>query len=157
MDGIRQYAISLLAAACICGVLNVWIPSKGAGAAIIKLISGLFMTITLISPLVNIRLQDFTEFFSESTASGQAYIQTGQNHAALAMGEIIKQQTQAYILDKAASMGLDVEVEVTLNETDPNIPDTVVLKGQVSPYGKMQLMTAIEEQLGIAKEKQQWE
>lgn len=157
MDSIKQYAFGILAAALMCSILNVWIKPKGSAGAIVKLISGLFMTITLLAPLVDINLQDISEFFDDYHTDAQAYVQSGQNHATLTMGEIIKEQTQAYILDKAADLGLDVKVEVTLNETDPTVPDTVVLRGQVSPYGKMQLTALIEEQLGIHEEKQIWE
>ena len=157
MDEVKQYVISLLTAALLCSVVNVWIPSKGSGGALVRLISGVLITITMISPLVNIRIQDFSDMFLEYSDSGQDYAQSGKEQAAMAMGEIIKQQTEAYILDKAACMGLDLEVEVTLSETDPIIPDTVMLKGQVSPYAKMQLISTIEDQLGIIREKQIWQ
>lgn len=157
MDEVKQYVISLLTAALLCSVVNVWIPSKGSGGALVRLISGILITITMISPLVNIRIQDFSDMFLEYSDSGQDYAQSGKEQAAMAMGEIIKQQTEAYILDKAACMGLDLEVEVTLSETDPIIPDTVMLKGQVSPYAKMQLISTIEDQLGIIREKQIWQ
>ncbi len=157
MDEVKQYVISLLTAALLCSVVNVWIPSKGSGGALVRLISGILITITMISPLVNIRIQDFSDMFLEYSDSGRDYAQSGKEQAAMAMGEIIKQQTEAYILDKAACMGLDLEVEVTLSETDPIIPDTVMLKGQVSPYAKMQLISTIEDQLGIIREKQIWQ
>lgn len=157
MDSIKQYAFGLFAAALICSIVQVWLKPKGAGGVVLKLFCGLFMTITLLSPLVHIQPRDITDYFSNFSYDADNYVQSGQEQASFAMSEIIKEQTQAYILDKATGMGLDVKVEVTLNEKNPTIPETVVLKGQVSPYAKLQLTNMIEEQLGIHKEKQIWE
>ena len=156
MESIRQYILSIIAAAIICGIINAWFGSKGAAGTVIKLVAGLFMTVTLLSSATHIQLTDFALGLSDISATGQNYAQAGQINASEAISDIIKQQTQAYILDKAASMELNLEVEVTLSETDPPAPDSVVLKGQVSPYAKIQLTEFIFNQLGIAKENQIW-
>ena len=156
MDGIGQYLLSLIAASIICSIVNTWIGSKGTAGSLIKLVTGIFMTFTLLSPIVHIRLSDYTAGLSSITVDAQTYVQAGQENASNAINNIIKQQTEAYILDKAASMELNLEVEVTLSETDPPAPDSVVLKGQVSPYAKIQLAQFLAEQLGIAKENQTW-
>ena len=70
--------------------------------------------------------------------------------------EIIYQQTSAYILDKANAMGLEVEVEITLQETDAPIPIAVTLKGRASPYSRRSMEELLYRELGIPKEKIIW-
>ena len=156
MDWIRQYIISLIAASMICAVMATWLGNKGVFGVIIKLISGVFMTITLLSPITKLHIPDITFSFSEITADAQTYAQEGYLNASDAVLDIIKEQTEAYILDKATSMELNLQVEVTLSETDPHKPESVVLKGRVSPYAKLQLTQFLMDQLGIAKENQVW-
>ena len=67
------------------------------------------------------------------------------------MTEIIKQRTQAYILDKAQALNTVLEVEVTLSDDDIPVPLKVRLKGKISPYAKGRLQATIAEDLGIEK------
>ena len=70
------------------------------------------------------------------------------------MADIIKAETEAYILDKASQLNVELSVEVTIDEE--NIPTAVTLSGEVSPYARRQLQEIIESDLGIAKENQRW-
>ena len=78
----------------------------------------------------------------------------GENLARDSMAEIIKSETEAYILDTARSLQAEVTVEVSVNEE--NVPDSVTVSGAVSPYVRRQLQRIIESDLGIAKENQKW-
>lgn len=70
--------------------------------------------------------------------------------------EIIKAEAEAYILDKAGSYGLQLEVCVTLREDDIPVPESVCIAGAVSPYARTRLEILIENELGIPKERQLW-
>ena len=72
------------------------------------------------------------------------------------MRTIIKGETEAYILDKAASLGVELEVDVLLEDMYPMAPKTVRLSGSVSPYVRNRLQNIIAEELGISKENQIW-
>ena len=73
------------------------------------------------------------------------------------MSAIIKDRTEAYILDKAASMGLSLRVEVILSEEEIPKPITVKLWGTVPPYTKTRLRNWMEDTLGIGEEDQLWQ
>lgn len=156
MDRIRGYILSVICAAIICSVINSMIGSKTTHGTIIRLLSGIFMSVALISPLVNIRLTDYTDNFSAIQANGTQLVSTGQNLAYEQLHSIIKSQTEAYILDKAASMDIVLDVEVKLNQNDPPIPCEVKITGAISPYSKESLSRYITNNLGIAKEDQVW-
>ena len=76
--------------------------------------------------------------------------------AAQEQAKIIKEQSQAYILDKAVSLGADISVAVTVSETTPPTPIEITVKGAVSPYVKTVLKDYLKEQFGIPEEAQKW-
>lgn len=156
MDGIRQYLLSVIAAAIICSIIISLVDKKSAGSALIKLLCGVFMTLTVVSPLVQIRLSDFSAYFSGLRANADAVVAIGEAESKNAMTAIIKQKTEAYILDKAAAMGLELEVKVYLDSSDIPKPFQIELQGRISPYQKGVLQDVIINDLGIPKENQIW-
>ena len=73
-----------------------------------------------------------------------------------AMTELIKEKSQAYILDKAAELDASITADVTISEEELPKPLSVVISGQVSPYNRKRLESILETDLGIAKENQVW-
>ncbi len=156
MEGVRKYLLSVICAAVICSVVNTLTGKKTANGGIIKLISGLFMALTLISPLVQIRLTDYGDYFNDFSLDAHTAVTYGEAAAIDEMRTIIKSQTEAYIFDKAASMDATVDVEVTLNDDYPPVPIGVKITGSLSPYSKEILSGYIANDLGISKEDQIW-
>ena len=80
----------------------------------------------------------------------------GIESASSAMADIIKQQTEAYILDKAVSLGVNIDVNVKMSDTNPPVPKEVILSGNVSPYMKNKMIQYITANIGISEENQRW-
>lgn len=156
MDGVKSYLLSIITAAIISGLVISIAGKKGMNAAVIKLLVGIFMAITVISPWTKLEIVSISEFLSDTKIEAGVSISEGQKLATETKSLIIKSKTEAYILDKADSLGLEVDAEVTVTGTDPPIPDAVALKGQASPYAKKRLQQLIEQDLGIPEEKQLW-
>ena len=78
----------------------------------------------------------------------------GENLARDSMADIIKEETEAYILDKAADLHANLHVEVIVGED--NLPTAVTLSGEASPYARRQIQAIIANDLGISKENQKW-
>ncbi len=156
MDGIRKYLFSVICAAVICSIVNTLSGKKTATGAIIRLISGLFMALTLIAPLVEIRLADYGDYFKNFSVDADTAVTFGESAASDELRAIIKSQTEAYILDKADSMDAAIDVEVTLNDEYPPVPCGVRITGSISPYSKETLSQFIANDLGISKEDQVW-
>ena len=144
-----------IAAALISGTAVSLLGKEGTAATLGKFLAGIFLILTVASPLVRLSTDGWTDFWSDFSLEGEYVSQQGKNLAILAQADIIKPQLEAYILDKAASLGTDLTAEVTLN-TETLTPESVKLTGSVSPYAKQQLRTFLEETLGIPKEAQQW-
>lgn len=156
MEEIRQYLVSVTAAALLCSIVTGILGKKGSYSAIIKLLCGLFLAYTVVAPWTKIRLNDFSSYTDTLSAEAEQHVRSGEMYAQSETAAIIKMNAEAYILDKAASMGLDIEVEVTLGSSHPPLPESATIKGAVSPYAKEKLQVCFVNDLGIPKENLLW-
>lgn len=114
------------------------------------------MSITVISPFLKLQISDFSKYLEDLERNAESFVEEGQLAASIEKSLIITQETESYILDKASSLGISVEVQVNLSDTDEQIPSSVILTGDASPYAKQRLQQMIEEDLGISEENQLW-
>lgn len=152
MDGLRQYIISVVTAALICGIVSA-IVTGGAAKELVRLLCGVFLALTVIQPITRVEVGQLLEAFSDAQ-EGDAVAAMGENLARETMADIIKAETEAYILDKAAKLNAELRVEVTIGED--SLPISVKLDGSASPYARQQLESILETDLGITKENQLW-
>ena len=153
MEALRQYVLSVVTAALVCGIATELFPN-GRGKQVIKLLGGLFLAYAVLSPVSRGDFSEILDFPYSYEEEAAAAAGVGENLARESMADIIKAETEAYILDKAADLRAEVTVEVTVNEE--NVPSKVTITGEASPYARRQLQDAIESDLGIPKENQQW-
>lgn len=156
MEGIRQYIFSVTAAAIICAVLTHISAGAGKSSAIIKLICGLFLAFTVIRPVADIQIEELSLYTQSITDEAEQAIGIGEDFAQMSLGSIIKQETEAYILDKASLLDADITVEIILTDDLQPVPGEVYIHGAVSPSAKSKLQKIISEDIGIAKEYQIW-
>ncbi len=156
MDGIRQYLLSVMTAALISAVAVKLMGTKGIYSATVKLLAGLFLSITIISPLVKMQSLNLNNYFGQLESDASNAVTGGEFLASEAMASIIKDRVSAYILDKASDFDLQLDVEVTLTNSDPPAIDTIMLQGTVSPYARGQIERIIAEDIGVPKERQLW-
>lgn len=153
---LKGYILSIVAAAIVCAVTKGLLNGKTATGRIAGLLSGILMAITVISPLRNITFFGITDYINDLSSDGDTYVMEGKTMAENHTADIIKSQTEAYILDKATRMGLEISVEVELDDNNGSIPCGATVTGTVSPYAKEVLGSYMEDNLGISKEKQRW-
>lgn len=156
MENIRIYLLSIVCAAIIAGILCRLFEDKGSTGTIVKLLAGLFVTFTMIRPFMEIQFDEIGGFMERYAISGSAFAEAGEEMSRESLRESIKQNSEAYILDKAQALHIDMEVEVTVSSDDIPIPVAVRLSGAVSPYAKQHLKNIIKENLGIDEEHQIW-
>lgn len=155
METIREIIISVTAVALICGIVTKLI-HKGLLGSVMKLLAGIFMALSVVSPLLDLRLGDLKDFTLDIQTNAAQIAAEGENSARLEIAAIISEQSAAYILDKAESLGVELTVQVTVSHEDWPVPSGVRLEGSVSPYAKAVLSEYISETLGIEREEQQW-
>lgn len=153
MQQLGQYVVTLTASAIICGILLSFF-SEGPLRMQLQVVCGVFLTVTALAPLTRISLPDLTGASQAYLSEGQLLAVRGEKLARDEMLGRIKQATETYILDKAASMGAVVRPEVELD--DAGNPVSVSLQGSCSAGQRQQLGAAITNDLGIPEEDQQW-
>lgn len=156
MFEIKQYIIAVTAAAVVGSIAISICDKKGALSAVVKMVVGVIMTVTVLKPLIQIEITDLSNYLSTMQFSASDAVQSGKEWANSETAAIIKDQTEAYILDKASSLGLHVGVEVGVSEQPPSAPFSAVITGKVSPYAKTQLSDILEKDIGVLKENQRW-
>lgn len=149
MSGAAAYILTVTAAAVLVSIVR-----QISSVTAVRLVSGLFMALVILAPVVKLELPDPEKWFREFRFEAQGAVSAGEELAQEASRKIIKEKSQAYILDKAASMDAAIEADVQLNEA--GIPVSVTLRGEVSPGVKEQLREWIREELGIGEAMQYW-
>lgn len=153
MVAFRNYLISVTAAAMIAGIVIALTKKNGSISSIIKLLSGLFVAITILHPIVDLPLNDLQLRLDHVSFDSKEAVAYGKKAADEEMMQIITERSCAYIQEKANSLGADLQIEVFLQDL---IPSSVQITGAVSPYAKLRLSQYIANELGISLEDQLW-
>ncbi len=154
MERVSEYILSVVCAAILCAILTGISGEKGSTASIRKLICGIFLCFTVIAPLGNFRLTDVLEPIGDIRQEALATSAMGQTLYLGSLTQVITEQTEAYILDKARSLGLGLTVRVYTD--DNGKPYRVDLTGNATDSDREALSQVLESELGIPKERQIW-
>ena len=156
MDGLRQYLLSVICAAMIGGIITHLARGNGTLRLVTKLLCSLFILYMAVKPLPMLDLTRITSVTSQYTAQANKAAALGAESSAKALRQSIKEQSQAYILDKAEALDADLQVEVELSDEEIPVPKTVAITGKISPYAREKLSAMIVDDLGIEMEYQRW-
>ena len=149
----REYILSVCAAAVTTAILRT-LAGKGTAWELLKMLSGLFLAVTVMAPLVHLELPDPANWISDYTAQGREAAAAGEKLAENYSAAIISAEVEAYILDKANRLGADLDVEVTLDGAC--MPVMVTLTGGASPSVREELSRCLEAELGMGEEAVSW-
>lgn len=156
MAEIREYLIGVTVAAILCGIVTALSGEKGFLGAVMKLLTGLLMALALVSPWVTISLDGLFGWTEAVKTDAESVVQQGQSLGEETYRQVIKERLEAYILDEAQALGLDLTVAITLADDGTPIPVAAELTGSASPYLKQRLSLLLANELGIEKEDQIW-
>ncbi len=156
MGGLGEYLLGVCGAAVLCAVVTGLLGKNGSMNAGIKLMCGCFMLLTLLAPVVGIRLGSLDVVFADVSEEAEAIRESGENSARQELVSIISQQTQAYILDKAEDLGASITVQIQCSSDTIPVPESAQITGNVSPYAKKRLTDILREDLGIPGEALTW-
>ena len=155
VTAIRQYILSVLCAGILCGIAQTLFP-KSSVRAMIKLITGLIITVVVISPILQGGSFSLDLYMDNIAADGDQVIAEGEKAAMQAVSERIKKRGEAYILEKAAQFGAAITVDMELDASIPPVPKGITISGNVSPYAKKQISASLRDDLGIPEDDQIW-
>ena len=147
----KGYLLGIVAAAFLVSLLNA-LGGNGAGQGTRKLVSGLLLTLVVLRPFGALRLTlpELDEFRFDAEAAVDAGLDQAET---LRLGRITESY-RAYILTKAAPLGLNGEVSVKVGES--GYPESVTIRAAASPGERQELTEALVRELGIEKEAVAW-
>lgn len=155
VDGLRQYILSAAAGALICGIITAFC-QKGAYKKHITILCGLFMTFTLLRPLIGIKIPELPDI-NDYIRQAESAVEEGKRISLSAQKTIISQECETYILDKAKEFQVNLTADVTVEERGGEpIPVFAEMTGSVLPEVQHKLSAVIAVDLGIPKENQLW-
>lgn len=156
MQNIGQYILHVGLAALLVGIICEFSDRKSSTGMLTRMICGLFLAFTVINPLTELNFDILESFSGITTQNGQQAVSAGTAMAEESTRAIIRQEYTAYILDKARSLGCDLNADVTVGEGTYPLPESVCITGNVSPQNRRILEELLTKDLGIPKENQQW-
>ena len=154
---IRTWIMGLTAAAFLTSIAMTLTP-KGRPRAVVSLVAGLVTIVALVAPILEFdyeayarNLEGFEHTLEARTAEWDA---AGEDLTS----RIIIERSQAYIWDKAESLGLVVRIEVATarNEAGWEFPDRVWISGDYTDSQQRALSEFLAEVFGISAERQYW-
>ena len=155
-ESIRAYLLSVVAAALLTSILLAVIPG-GLLKRTATLVSGLFLILVCINPFYEVSWSDLAQSISRMMMQQEQQEAQIEVHSLDVACKLIKQQTESYILDKAASMGLNLDVEVTVStDAEYPYPSAVRLTGTVTKQQRESLAQFMEDQLAVPAAAQEW-
>lgn len=149
-----RYVLSLIAAALAGGILTGLLPGGSCGRAL-KLLCGVFLLAAVLRPVGKLELPDVGAWLENLDREAEAAARAGEDSIEAQRRQVISDRLEAYILDKAAGLGLEAAVELTLDEN--GLPDSAALTGTWTQTQREQMERILEEDLGVPKERQRWQ
>ena len=145
----------MTAAAILCALAQGLIP-PGPVRRVGRLTAGLVMAVALLSPLASLKGVEPEQWLESWQPQGE--VQELEEQRDETMKTIIEEECGAYIVDKAAQLGAEcqVEIECTPEGDGVFLPWQVTVTGDLSPSQKEQLTRQIQEELGVPPERQQY-
>lgn len=153
---LKSYLLSIVATGLLLSVVLSMVP-KGTIRKIAGMVGGVLMVLAILSPLVAIDHDRISQAVSKYLVEAET-IQSGiEIESRELLSQVITEKCESYILDKACNMGIQVQVEIFLDDTAQYpYPDYVVIRGSWTPSEKSYLCKSISEELGIPEEQQEW-
>ena len=152
MTFFRGWLLGIVAASMALSLVYALLP-KGAILMAAKCTGSLIIILVMLRPVLALRAEDFLHSYEqwEREIAVQAEDKTAEN--VVQMETLIRQETAAYISEKAAQWGLAVEVEVFC-ELREGVPFPAEVHLDIPYHGE--LSAYIAEELDIAAQRQYW-
>lgn len=155
MEALRSYILSVSAAAILCGIVTTLAGKNGTTGALLKLMTGAVMAVVIIRPVTEVSAVNLGRYLDVLNADATSAVAAGTAYSKSQTQQRIKDQLEAYILDKANALAMDISVEVVL-DSHTMVPAAVTIDGNASPYARTTMEAVLRDDLGISPEAVTW-
>lgn len=153
MEAWKGYILDILVISITASIFLQILPDSGK-KELLHLLCGILLTVVILMPLSDIRLNDFLDFPQYQLESSDYLLKHGTETAEEVKNQYITGRCEAYILDKAKALGAEILPIVHLNESF--LPVYAEIQGNLEPQVQKQLEQMLVLDLGITKENQRW-
>ena len=152
MELVRQWLIGITCAALVAALSDSLMP-KGAIRQVGKLVCALVLLCALLRPVLGMALPIELGNPGIITESMQQRTMLEERSGQI-LKTLIERESAAYIVDKAAGLGLLCRAQVTCvaGEGGTWVPHRAYITGCLEQAGQVKLSAAIQSELGIAPE-----
>jgi len=153
---LRDWIVGITCAAMAAAVLHAFLPKSGGVGRAGRLAAGLLMMLCAVGPLAGLDYDSLAQSLSELRLERSQYAQELEVQNSEILNELIKSETQAYILDKAEGLGVRCQALVTyaLDEEGRPYPSEVHITGELTEEQERRLSEMLEADLGVPVQKQ---
>ena len=159
MEVIKSWLVGITCAAMVVTLAEGLMP-EGTVRKIGRLTGGLVLLLAVTRPLISLDPAALTEMLGGDVQSWSGEEATLEQANEDLMKTIIAERTGAYILDKAAALGVSCQVVVTvgpLEEGGYPVPQAVTVSGELTRQQCQMLTQTIAADLGIPADRQTYE
>lgn len=154
---LRNYLLSIVAAALLSGILLSLTPT-GSVRRTLRFICGLVLVLAALGPAADLDVEHLSGSLTEIRMQAGKQAETAEDGSMELLAALIKERTEAYIWDKAASLGMtlgQVEVETGAEGGYP-APCAVAITAGCTALQRRRLTELIERELAIPSSEQEW-
>lgn len=154
MEAVRGWLLTVISVSLLCAVASALMP-PGAVRRVGKLVCGLVLLAAVLSPAGEVDtdvgrrwLEDYFAGLGRRTEELEETVDSQMKH-------IIEQECAAYIVDKAAQMGMEcsARVECRAGEEGVYLPVRTEVSGSLTEEDRARLFQIVQEDLGIPKDR----
>lgn len=155
MEAVRNWLLAVIAAALLCAVADALMPS-GAVKRVGRLLCGLALIGAILSPLATLDLEGSQRWLESNLVSLQSREAELEETVNGQIKVIIEQKYAAYIVDKAAELGMTcrARVECGLSEDGLYLPVRTEVTGATTADVQGRLIRLIQSDLGVPADAQ---
>ena len=156
IDLIRSWLVGITCTAMIVALAESLSP-VGAVRKVGRLTGGLVLMLSILQPVATLDMADLSGVLAQYRIEAAGYPADLEAANGKLMKAIIEEETGAYILDKAAALGIEgceVAVAVADREGASPIPEAVTVMGSLTEGQREALSRRIEADLAIPADRQ---
>lgn len=155
MAGVGSWLLSITGASVLCALADGLMPA-GPVRRVGRLVCGLMLLAVILAPLAQLDLEGGQRWLEEYHLGLEDRTQELERQVDEQMKTIIEQEYAAYIVDKAAEMGLNCTARVSCRAEEDGLylPDRTEVAGPLSQEERGRLSQLIQEELGVPADRQ---
>lgn len=155
MGAVRSWLLAVIMVSLLCAVADALTP-PGAVKRVGRLVCGLVLLGAILSPLAALDLEGSQRWLEGHLASVRASEADLEDTVNIQIKVIIEQKFSAYIVDKAAQLGVTcrARVECALSEDDLYLPVRTEVYGSMTADVQGKLIRLVQSDLGVPVEAQ---